>query len=428
MSTINEELTYLEETKQQIKQAIIDKGQEISENDSFRSYVDKIDDIVTLEEGTTDADATAQDIAYNKTAYVNGGKITGEMPNNGQINITPSTSAQTIPEGYTAGGIVSAVTSSIDSDIVAENIKTGVNILGVTGTYTSDATATAENILSGKTAYVKGQKITGNVSQFSRAATEYSTNPATSVNANVYSGGKYFIQGHTDALTCNRFALAGNTMSMLIEYSLLAQAIGLTADKIKKGVTILGVSGKSSVVETDDATATNSDIASGKTAYVNGNKVVGVIVDKRNSSASIVGADVTGTNKYRVKITGTGSSISEIINSSTSISCEIANNLLASRIGLTADKIKQGVTILGITGTYAGATMKEYASETAMNNDIANIQEGEVVKVVASGTTTHYIKETTMKKLVKEEDTISPQEYTENVDLANDILGEEESE
>ena len=99
--------------------------------------------------------------------------------------------------------------------------------------------------------------------------------------------------------------------------------------------------------------------------------------------------------------------------------------------------IKKDVTIFGITGTYAGATMKEYASETAMNNDIANIQEGEVVKVVVTSgiagdvdnplttTTTHYIKETTMKKLVKEEDTISPQEYEENVNLADDILGTE---
>lgn len=107
---------------------------------------------------------------------------------------------------------------------------------------------------------------------------------------------------------------------------------------------------------------------------------------------------------------------------------------VATAISLTANKIKSGETILGITGTYSDA-MKSYNSETAMNNDIANIQEGEVVKVVVTSgvagdvdnplttTTTHFIKETTMKKLVKEEDTISPQEYEENVNLADDILG-----
>lgn len=50
---------------------------------------------------------------------------------------TPSTSSQTIlPDtGYTLSSVtVNAVTSSIDSDIKAENIKEGVEILGVTGT------------------------------------------------------------------------------------------------------------------------------------------------------------------------------------------------------------------------------------------------------------------------------------------------------
>ena len=41
-------LNYLDETKKQIKQAIVDKGQPISDTDSFRSYVDKIDKISTL--------------------------------------------------------------------------------------------------------------------------------------------------------------------------------------------------------------------------------------------------------------------------------------------------------------------------------------------------------------------------------------------
>ena len=93
---------------------------------------------------------------------------------------------------------------------------------------------------------------------------------------------------------------------------------------------------------------------------------------------------------------------------------------------IEAGNIRSGISILGIIGNYVGSAMKEYNSETAMNNDIANISEGEVVKVVASGVTTFYLKETTMKKLVKEESTISPQEYEENIDLVNDILGEEE--
>ena len=55
------------------------------------------------------------------------------------LNVTPSTSSQTITassgvDGYSPVN-VAAVTSAIDSSIVAENIKSGVTILGVAGTY-----------------------------------------------------------------------------------------------------------------------------------------------------------------------------------------------------------------------------------------------------------------------------------------------------
>lgn len=56
-----------------------------------------------------------------------------------ELNVTPTTSAQTItaPEGTDGYSPVnvSAVTSSIDANIVAENIKKDVTILGITGTY-----------------------------------------------------------------------------------------------------------------------------------------------------------------------------------------------------------------------------------------------------------------------------------------------------
>lgn len=132
---IKEQLAVLEETKSQIKQSIISKEQEVSENDSFRSYATKINNIVTLKEGSADANASAGDILSGKTAYVSGNKVTGSMLNNGALSYTPTTSSQNIPAGYTSGGTVSAVTSSIDNNIQAENIKDGVTILGVTGTY-----------------------------------------------------------------------------------------------------------------------------------------------------------------------------------------------------------------------------------------------------------------------------------------------------
>ena len=42
MGTINEKLNYLSQTKENIKQAIKEKGVEITDSDSFRSYAEKI--------------------------------------------------------------------------------------------------------------------------------------------------------------------------------------------------------------------------------------------------------------------------------------------------------------------------------------------------------------------------------------------------
>ena len=89
---------------------------------------------------TSDADATAAEILRTKTAYVNGNKLTGTMPNNGAVTGTITTKAQeyTVPQGYHDGSGKVSIDATEQAKIIADNIKDGVEILGVTGTYTGE--------------------------------------------------------------------------------------------------------------------------------------------------------------------------------------------------------------------------------------------------------------------------------------------------
>ena len=60
--------------------------------------------------------------------------VGGTMPNNGELNITPTTENQNIPKGYTSGGIVLG-----DENLKSENIKKDVSIFGVTGSLESSS-------------------------------------------------------------------------------------------------------------------------------------------------------------------------------------------------------------------------------------------------------------------------------------------------
>lgn len=127
-------------------------------------------------------------------AWVNGTWVNGGMASNGAMNAALNAGAsKTIPAGYTSGGTVTA--NSLASQ--------------------TDASAAAGDILTGKTAWVKGSKITGSM------ATQ--------------AGGTYKSTTANQTISCSGKKMTGNIV--------VQGDSKLVAANIKKGVTILGVTG-----------------------------------------------------------------------------------------------------------------------------------------------------------------------------------------
>ena len=95
----------------------------------------------TFDADTSDADAIASQILNTKIAYVNGNKITGNMPNRGAVtgNISTVDDVYTIPQGYHDGSGTVSISNVQQAKLIAANIKSGVTVLGVTGTYSGES-------------------------------------------------------------------------------------------------------------------------------------------------------------------------------------------------------------------------------------------------------------------------------------------------
>lgn len=351
---------------------------------------------------TSDANAVETDILSGKTAYVDGNKITGTITSKEAQTYIPSSSEQIIDAGqYLSGAqtisavpteektitpsalsqeiiptenkFLSKVIVSGDANLTAKNVKSGVTIFGVEGSYTSDANAMAEDIAMNKTAYINGQKITGTLPLFPNSRT------FTVDNAGVADNTEDSELEFTTINTAKQILDSNLNMKFSASYSDIVTAIGLTADKLISGNTILGIEGMATTgINTSDATATPDDIVVNKTAYANGQKITGTI-----PTATTITEDgsvqLESDGRFRASATIPNDIYLHSDITPRMIWLNLTKSQVAETIGLTADKIVSGNTILDVVGTASiGITPDttipngEYGLETVTSGELDN--------------------------------------------------------
>lgn len=194
-TNIKTQISRLSGAKSDLATAITAKGVTVPDDTTLDGYAALVEQIDTGVD-TSDATATAKDIARGKTAYVQGKKITGDLyetaegktkiyfttgsenvtferdSNRDLINITipwmGNDEIMRIDSYIKLGADATLFGDATAADVISGKTMTSAAGLKVVGTNTndadtSDATATADDIAKGKTAYVQGQKITGTV-------------------------------------------------------------------------------------------------------------------------------------------------------------------------------------------------------------------------------------------------------------------------
>ena len=200
-----------------------------------------------------------------------------------------------------------------ETNLLPDNLKTGTTCLGVEGTFTADADAIDTDIKAGKSGYVNGVKVTGALPVQEDNADIVLQNVSGVVGAENLDVSGNFTDTFSNGTVVNNTQVIKSSVSL----STLAGLLGVTADRIKNGVTICGVEGNVIQLVGEEITVTPSK--------------EGQVITPSEGKNGITQVEVSGEQN------------------------------------LVAENIKSGVSIFGIEGNYNGP------AKTISSNEINDI-------------------------------------------------------